>query len=323
MPDHYPLVSVCMIAYNVEGFIAKAIEGVIQQKTQFPIELVIGEDCSTDGTRRICAEYAAQYSETIKLLPSETNLGIAGNASRTLKQCRGEYIAVCDGDDIWVDPLKLQKQVEFLDQNPDFGAIYTDVETISEHGNLTADPEHAEIREQYAAGDVFFKLLHGNFINNSTAVFRNRLLSGYEIDCDRNYYTHDHLLWLQIAVQSKIHYWDAKTTHYRKHSGGVTNSEAKRLNNKKKFQFHLYDILLRFDQFRRRPNNVEERMVIFQKMLSILYRKENTLKMKARILGLMPKYFPGVLGLTRIILSKIGLPIIHTLNDSVLTTNLE
>lgn len=318
-----PLVSVCMLAYNVEAFVAQAIEGILRQKVDFPVELIIGEDCSTDGTRSVCARYAQENPGRVTLLPGETNLGIAGNAARTLRQCRGKYIAICDGDDIWADPDKLAKQVAFLEEHADFGAVYTDVETISTDGRVFDDPEHALLREAYADGNVFFKLLGGNFINNSTAVFRRSFLDGYSIDCDRDYYTHDYLLWLHIAAQSKIHFIDARTVLYRKHAGGATNSAAKLVGNKQKFQFHLYSILLNFHKNNRGPINTQERMMIFQKMLSILYRKENTAKMKAHVLGLLPRYFPGVLGITRIVMSKIGLPLIQTLNDNALTTHLE
>lgn len=317
------MVSVCMLAYNIESFVGEAMEGVLGQQTDFPVELVIGEDCSTDATRRVCEAYAEKHPGRIRLLPAETNLGIAGNAARTLRQCRGKYIAICDGDDVWTDPDKLKDQVLFLEQNPDYGAVYTDVQTIDEHGNETDDPDHVYIREQYAAGDLFFKLLTGNFINNSTAVFRRQLIDGYEIDTDRDYYTHDHLLWLYISTQAKIHFIESKTTRYRKHSGGVTNSTAKLASNKKKFQYHLYDILISFDKFHSRPKKIEEKMLVFKKIMSILYRKENNLKMKAHALGLMPRYFPGVIGLFKLLFGKLEGSVIHLFNDNIITTNLE
>ena len=316
-------VSVCMLAYNVAPYIGEAIEGVLQQKTDFSIELVIGEDCSTDDTRRICEAYATRYPDVVRVTPPEANLGIAGNAARTLARCRGTYIAICDGDDVWNDPHKLQQQVDFLEQNPDYGVVYTDVQTISETGQPIEDEEHASIRGQYASGAIFFKLLQGNFINNSTAVFRSRFLLDYEIDRDRNYYTHDHLLWLYIAAQAKIHFINAPTTRYRKHTGGVTRSTAKLENNKKKFQYHLYDILLNFDKHNRNPVSTEDRLLFFRKILSVLIRKENNAAMKLNILGLAPKYFPGMLGLTRIMFSKIGFHFFPAINENVLTTKLE
>ena len=139
-------------------------------------------------------------------------------------------------------------------------------------------------------------------------MFRRQLIEGYEIDTDRDYYTHDHLLWLYISAQAKIHFINAKTTQYRKHSGGVTNSIAKLTSNKKKFQYHLYDIMISFDKFHARPKNAEERMLIFKKIMSILYRKENTLKMKTHILGLTPRYFPGFIGLSKLFFGKLVRP---------------
>jgi glycosyltransferase involved in cell wall biosynthesis len=113
-----PKVSVCMMTYNHERFIAQAIESVLEQKTSFDLELVIGEDCSTDGTRKIVAEYARKYPEKIKAMFRETNLGMTANGIQTLRECRGRYIALLEGDDYWTDPLKLQKQVDFLDVHP-------------------------------------------------------------------------------------------------------------------------------------------------------------------------------------------------------------
>jgi len=118
-----PIVSVCMITYNHENFISEAIEGVLMQKTNFPIELVIGEDCSNDNTRKICQHYAEKYQNTIRLLPSERNLGMMPNFIRTLKECNWKYIALCEGDDYWTDPYKLQKQVDFLEANPKMSAV--------------------------------------------------------------------------------------------------------------------------------------------------------------------------------------------------------
>jgi len=119
MKENSPLVSIICITYNHEPYIAEAIEGVLMQKCSFPIELVIGEDCSTDNTRKICEEYANK-SELIKLLPTETNLGMMPNFIRTLQSCTGKYIAMCEGDDYWTDPLKLQKQVDFLEANAEY-----------------------------------------------------------------------------------------------------------------------------------------------------------------------------------------------------------
>src|SRR5690349_16516557 len=109
-------VSVCMVTYNHEKFIEKAIEGVLMQETDFDVELVIGEDFSTDQTRSIIEKYQQKYPGKIIIAPSEHNLGMMKNFVNTLNTCTGEYIALCEGDDFWTDPTKLQRQVEFMEK---------------------------------------------------------------------------------------------------------------------------------------------------------------------------------------------------------------
>ena len=109
-----PLVSVHMITYNRALYIRQAIDGVLAQNTTFPIELVIGEDCSTDGTREIVFEYQRQHPDLIRLVVSDSNVGASDNSRRSLALCRGKYIAFCEGDDYWTDSYKLQKQADFL-----------------------------------------------------------------------------------------------------------------------------------------------------------------------------------------------------------------
>ncbi|NOU18345.1 MAG: glycosyltransferase [Bacteroidales bacterium] len=127
--------SVCIISYNHESYIGKAIEGVIMQNATFNIEIIIGEDFSTDKTRQVCQEYSQRYPDKIKLLNSEKNLGAIQNFIRTLMACSGQYIALCEGDDYWIDPNKLQKQVNFLESNPDFIVHHHNVMIVNKEGN--------------------------------------------------------------------------------------------------------------------------------------------------------------------------------------------
>jgi glycosyltransferase involved in cell wall biosynthesis len=120
-----PLVSVLMITYNQAKYIAKAIEGVLQQNTNFPIELVIGEDCSTDGTGEIVLEYKEKHPDIIRVITSNRNVGAAENSIRTRRACRGKYIAFCEGDDYWHHSAKLQKQADYLESHPECGLVYS------------------------------------------------------------------------------------------------------------------------------------------------------------------------------------------------------
>lgn len=113
------LVSICCVAYNHGPYIADAIEGFLMQKTDFAYEIIIGEDCSPDNTRQVIEEYQAKYPGKINMITSEHNVGGYENGVRILRAAKGKYIAFCEGDDYWIDPLKLQKQVDYMEQHPD------------------------------------------------------------------------------------------------------------------------------------------------------------------------------------------------------------
>lgn len=110
-----PVVSIMVLAYNHEKYIRECLDSLVCQQTNFPYEIVIGEDCSTDNTRAICFEYQKRFPDKIRVLWSEENLySYGGNELRVRYKCRGEFVAYCEGDDYWTDPLKLQKQVDLI-----------------------------------------------------------------------------------------------------------------------------------------------------------------------------------------------------------------
>ena len=115
-----PLVTVRTSAYQHESYIKQCIEGVLMQKTTFQVEYIIGEDYSTDSTRNIVFDYAKKYPDLIRVITADYNVGMKANGLRCIKHSRGKYMAMCEGDDYWTDPFKLQKQVDFLEQNPDY-----------------------------------------------------------------------------------------------------------------------------------------------------------------------------------------------------------
>lgn len=162
------LVSVCMITYNHENFIKEAIDGVLMQKCNFNFELVIGEDSSSDMTRRMCLDYAIS-NPTINLLTTEKNIGVMRNLIRTLMACNGKYIAICEGDDFWIDPLKLQKQVDFLEQNQEYVLSFHNVIAV----NVIDDNRTKNELEE----EIFKKLPQdisvGHPSHTSSMLFRN------------------------------------------------------------------------------------------------------------------------------------------------------
>lgn len=118
-----PLVTIRTSTYNHGPYIRQCIEGVLMQKTNFPFELIIGEDYSTDETRDIVFEYAKKYPDIIRVITADYNVGSKANGRRCIRACRGKYIAICEGDDYWIDPYKLQKQVDFLELHPSYSLV--------------------------------------------------------------------------------------------------------------------------------------------------------------------------------------------------------
>jgi glycosyltransferase involved in cell wall biosynthesis len=162
-------VSIFILTYNQEKFIAQTIESVLMQKTDFSYQLVIGEDCSNDKTRIICEKYACDNGDKIKLLPSpDRNTGLIKNYIRTIKECDGKYIAICDGDDYWIDENKLQKQVDYLDSHPDFSIVYCKVKELFPNGE-TKEPLDFERKQNAGFEDLIFD----NFIPSVSVLFRN------------------------------------------------------------------------------------------------------------------------------------------------------
>lgn len=123
-----------MITYNHNPYIIKAIEGVISQKTEFPIELIIGEDCSTDGTHEIVLEYEQRHPDIIRVMTSDANVGAKRNFKRCLDAARGKYLAHCEGDDYWHEPGKLQMQVDYLESHPECVMVHSDCDYVQMPG---------------------------------------------------------------------------------------------------------------------------------------------------------------------------------------------
>lgn len=162
-----PLVSVCCITYNHAPFIRRSIEGMLMQQTTFPIEILIHDDCSTDGTTEIVKEYAAKYPDLIFPLYEEVNQYQNGKAGEidfyNYKRACGKYIAYCEGDDYWTDPLKLQKQVEFMEAHEEYSICFHEVSVYDTFR------EEFQSQQQYAIeGD--FDITTDMFVNGKTRI---------------------------------------------------------------------------------------------------------------------------------------------------------
>lgn len=241
-----PVVSVCMITFNHEMYIREAIEGVIMQKTNFNFELVIGEDHSTDITLKICKEYESKYPGIIRILSSDRNLGMIPNFVRTIKACMGNYIAICEGDDYWTDPNKIKKQVDFLELNPDYGMVHTDVNHYYENKKRLEPDFNKTHGIDFPSGNIFDEYLKGDlFIKTASVVVRRDIFVkafDFNLFKERKWMLGDLPTWLSIAACSKIKYFEETTATYRL----LAESASRTKNSEKLLQFHKHVFEIRY-----------------------------------------------------------------------------
>ena len=212
-----PLLSVCCTSYNQEKHIQFAIEGFLLQKTSFPIEIIIHDDASTDKTADIIKSYHKKYPELIipiYQIENKYSKGIRPLTNFVFKCAKGKYIALCEGDDYWTDPFKLQKQVDFLESNPTFSLIYHNVYFKNELDNtlkISDWPQKPELTIE--------DLALNNYIYTASVVFRRECLTVDSIPAQLPF--GDYFMWLIIAQHGRIKYFEEPMGVYRIHEGGV------------------------------------------------------------------------------------------------------
>lgn len=207
-----PVLSVLMLAYNHSAYLAQAIDSVLTQQTDFPIELLIGEDCSTDDTREIALRYQRQYPNLIRVITAEENVGIRRNWQRLVLAGRGEFLAHLDGDDYWL-PNKLMLQVTFLRQHPDCAGVYTNAITVDESGQYVGLFNDVG-EKQFTLAEL---LRRGNFLNTSSMVFR-AVFRDVLLELDELFI--DYRIHLRLARYGALAQLNEPLTAYRINSVG-------------------------------------------------------------------------------------------------------
>ena len=217
-------VSVIMITYKHEQFIAKAIEGILMQKCDFEVELIIADDCSPDKTEEKVFQIIKNHPKNswIKYTKHKTNKGMISNFNWVLNQCKGKYIAMCEGDDYWIDPFKLKKQVDFLENNHDFYAVFHNAIIVDKNSKRIKNFHNKEIDSEHN----FESIIQGWFVPTASIVFRNdaEILQGMkELISKTEIISGDRLLLAFIGNQGKIKYFSDIMSAYRKHGGGISS----------------------------------------------------------------------------------------------------
>ncbi len=226
---HDPIISVCLQTYNHEKYIKDCLDGILSQRTNYKFEIIIGEDNSKDKTREICKKYALQFPDKIKLLlhHPENKISIENritgrfNFMYKIYISKGKYIALVDGDDVWRDPRKLQKQVDFLEKHQEYSFSFHNTSIIDELGNILNDNLLNYKKSNFNA----YEVISGLLIPTSSVVFRNcikefpnnftQILNG------------DSLLFAQLVSFGNAYYHhDIINNLYRHHYGGLWSKQV-------------------------------------------------------------------------------------------------
>lgn len=242
-------VSVLLLSFNQADLIAAAIEGVINQKTNFSFELLISDDCSSDHSRSIIEDYHKRFPHVIKPFFQQENLGPKNNDYFLFQKSQGEYLCYCEADDFWCNENKLQMQVEFLDGHPDYGLVHGDVNFHFSDSGKTIEAFNKTNQVKIKSGDIYNELLLGNhYIKTMTVCFRKKILMDHYFTDDyirsSNWMMIDLSQWLCIASCSKIQYLEHVLATYR--LGTESMSRSKSPLKMHLFHLDIFDVRFHF-----------------------------------------------------------------------------
>jgi glycosyltransferase involved in cell wall biosynthesis len=220
-----PKVSVSLITFNQENYISACLDSILKQVTDFDFEIVVADDCSTDGTQGIVADYALRYPALIRPILREKNLGLVKNAIATIKACSGEYIALMEGDDFWVDEHKLQIQVDFLNKNADCVICFTNQYHFFEEDFDKKYTFYSQESKPPKKFDLDFFIKNKIIIPNNTKMFRKEVQPEFLPDWFFNSLNWDWVLHILQASNAKLGYIDKITLAYRRHADALFMSK--------------------------------------------------------------------------------------------------
>lgn len=221
--NEVPLVSINCLVYNHEPYLRDCFEGFVIQKTDFPFEILVHDDASTDKSALIISEYTEKYpSLFLPIYQKENQYSKGVKVSDTFQypRAKGKYIALCEGDDYWTDPMKLQKQVDFLEANPEYGLVYSKVKVYKECLNDISSELGSEVRS-------LNELICSNRIPTLSTCFKKDLLISY-INGRNNYkdvwLVRDYPMWIYFFANSKIHFFNEYFGVYRELINSASHS---------------------------------------------------------------------------------------------------
>lgn len=240
-----PVISVWVITFNHAEFIGKCLDSILSQETEYRFEICLGEDESTDNTREICLEYAARYPEIIRLFlrsrDDPQREGCEGvwqfNFIETFKECQGKYIAMCDGDDYWSDAHKLQIQVDWLEQHPEYSGCFHKVGQVDENNTIICR-DMGYPSKRLKAYSLDYLLRYSNFSPMFSVVFRNH--ASVAVDWIKRAPFGDMIIHAGNLQYGNYGFIDKVMGYYRIHSGGLASGSSRLHNIRATIQvYHL------------------------------------------------------------------------------------
>ncbi|PHR59479.1 MAG: hypothetical protein COA44_00630 [Arcobacter sp.] len=210
-----PLVSVYMTTYNQEAYIGQAIESIVAQECSFSFELIIGEDGSTDNTRAIVEKYAMKYPDIIIAILRDKNIGAAQNSKEVMERCQGKYLAFCEGDDYWIGTNRLQKQIDLIQSDENYRAVFTHVKWVDKDNNEIGHSERENGPIDYR------KLLQVNPIHTCAFLMDRSIETPSMMKIMHKAPYTDYVMFLAAGFYGKIAYIDETLAAYRRDVGGM------------------------------------------------------------------------------------------------------
>ncbi len=262
----YPFVSICMITYNHEQFVEQAIDSILAQQTKYSFELLISDDGSKDGTVDICKQLASKNPGKIRVLETENNIGMMPNFIKALNHCTGKYIALCEGDDYWIDVSKLEQSVLVLEGHPEF--------TIASHANfnlikgklLKDNTSNITASGTYKLEDY----LSQPFFHTSSIVFRRLDLIPILPDWYKDVFAGDNFLVAFLGSKGNIYFSEKYMSVYRVHSSSISNRYG--ITNMKENYFTHMELFNKMSYYK--YNECIKKLIKKWEILTFCYEKK-------------------------------------------------
>lgn len=285
------LVSVVCDVYNHEPYLRQCFDGFVMQKTNFKFEVLVHDDASTDKSAEIIIEYTNKYPDIFKPIIQKENQyskGVGIWKTYQFPRVKGKYVAFCEGDDYWIDPLKLQKQVTAIESDSKNTMVYTAFSTVDETGNSIYRYDlHYNMRKSKSGNILPFLLFRNVVMTVSCMVNRKVLESKLYLDCNKSL---DYNLFLAASSLGNCIYLDYETCSYRKVGNSMTNSNSNIVQQRFLQVWEYYvDIIL---------NNLDQRIIADKKLtLNLMLAKSIDLWLK----GFGAKYLKKVISCRRML----------------------